>query len=64
MFYSMFSTDVVQYDANIKLPNNFYEMEIDNDVEQKIVQLLQKVYILDQHLLTMYTFIFSWCCID
>ena len=63
MFYSMCFTDVVQYNANIKLPNNFYDSRmkrgIDNDVEQKIVQLLQKVYILDQHLLTMYTFIFA-----
>ena len=54
MFYSMFSTDVVQYDANIKLPSNFYDSrkkkETDSDVEQKIVGLLQKVYILDQHL--------------
>ena len=68
MFYSMFSTDMVQYIANIKLPSNFYDSrmkrEIDNDVEQKIVQLLQKVYILDQQFLTMYTFIFAWCYID
>ena len=48
MFYSLFSTDAAQYDASIKLPSSFYESrmkrEIDSDAEQKIVQLLQKVY--------------------
>ena len=46
--YSLFSTDVVQYDANIQLKEfygNGQEEEINSDVEQAIVQLLQKVAI-------------------
>ena len=55
MLCSIFSTDVVQYEANIKLLHDFYDnetkREIDSDAEQSIVQLLEKVYILDQYLL-------------
>ena len=45
--YSMFFTDVVQYDANIELPKYFYanghKQEVSNDAEQTIVQLLHEV---------------------